>query len=214
MLKATENILTSSSIIFWDFDGVIKDSVSVKTLAFEKLFVPYGLEIAQKVKRHHESNGGLSRFEKIPLYLSWAGEDATDELVDKFCNLFSEIVFQSVVESAWVPGVYEFLFENYHEKYFVLATAAPQLEIERILSALKINHFFREIVGAPTKKEDTIRLALEKQKIKPACALMIGDSETDFLAAQVNGVRFVLRRTRFNCALQGKHIGISFSDLT
>ena len=138
-------LISRAELIFWDFDGVIKDSVSVKTSAFEKLFLPYGQKVAQKVKQHHESNGGVPRFEKMPLYLSWAGEEATDELVDKFCKLFSEAVFQSVIESAWVPGVYEYLCKNHLEKYFVLVSATPQIEIEKILSALKINHFFRQI---------------------------------------------------------------------
>lgn len=66
---SVKTLIGSAELIFWDFDGVIKDSVSVKTLAFEKLFLPYGKKIAQKVKNHHEANGGVSRFEKIPLYL-------------------------------------------------------------------------------------------------------------------------------------------------
>jgi len=205
--------LEFSRIIFWDFDGVIKDSVGVKTLAFEKLFLPYGTKIAQKVKRHHEANGGVSRFDKIPLYLSWAGEVITDELVSNFCNLFSEAVFQSVVESSWVPGVYEYLSNNYPEKYFVLVTATPQLEIEKILSTLEINQFFRQVFGAPTKKKDAIRLVLEERKVSPQYTLMIGDAETDLLAAKANQVPFILRRTDLNRSLQEEFVGTSFSVL-
>ena len=206
--------LNKFGIVFWDFDGVIKDSVDVKTLAFEKLFLPYGQKIAQKVKQHHEANGGVSRFEKMPLYLSWAGIDATDDLVDKFCKLFSETVFQSVADSAWVPGVYEYLFKNHREKYFVLVTATPQLEIEKILCALEINHFFRQIFGAPTKKEDAIRSVLKEQRIMPDKALMIGDAETDLLAAQANSIPFLLRRTSLNLYLQNRFNGLQFDDLS
>lgn len=207
-------LIGSAELIFWDFDGVIKDSVGVKTLAFEKLFLPYGQKISQKVKQHHEANGGVSRFEKMPLYLSWAGEVVSDDLVGKFCNLFSEAVFQSVIESRWVPGVYEFLFKLQLEKYFVLLTATPQLEIDKILSTLEINQFFRQVFGAPTKKEDVIRSVLMEQKITPDKALMIGDAETDLLAAKANQVPFILRRTDLNRSLQEKFEGISFSDLT
>lgn len=49
--------------IFWDFDGVIAESVNVKTEAFYNLYLPYGIEIAEKVRRHHLDNGGMSRFE-------------------------------------------------------------------------------------------------------------------------------------------------------
>ena len=206
--------LEFSRIIFWDFDGVIKDSVGVKTLAFEKLFLPYGTKIAQKVKRHHEANGGVSRFDKIPLYLSWAGEVITDELVSNFCNLFSEAVFQSVVESSWVPGVYEYLSNNYPEKYFVLVTATPQLEIERILSTLEIDQYFQQVIGAPTKKTDAIRSVLEKQKVVTDDALMIGDAVADLQAAQVNSIPFLLRRTPQNLHLQNRYDGPQFDDLS
>jgi len=211
---SARRLIDGSKLVFWDFDGVIKDSVGVKTSAFEKLFLPYGEKIALKVKKHHEANGGVSRFEKIPLYLKWAGQDVTGELVEKFSNFFSEAVFQSVVESPWVPDVHEYLLNNYKKKIFFLVTATPQEEIEEILAALKIDHCFQDVFGSPTKKEDAIRAVLEKQKIMPDHALMVGDSETDILAAEINRVPFLLRRTDINRTLQENHTGISFSDLT
>ena len=33
----------NARVIFWDFDGVIKDSVPVKTEAFRKIFLPLAL---------------------------------------------------------------------------------------------------------------------------------------------------------------------------
>ena len=54
--------------IIFDFDGVIADSVQVKTDAFAALYKPYGPDIVKKVVEHHEANGGMSHFEKIRLY--------------------------------------------------------------------------------------------------------------------------------------------------
>ena len=39
MQKSIKQLLNESSTIFWDFDGVIKDSVAVKTFAFQKFEV-------------------------------------------------------------------------------------------------------------------------------------------------------------------------------
>ena len=210
---SVKGLISSAELIFWDFDGVIKDSVSVKTSAFENLFLPYGEKIARKVKNHHEANGGVSRFEKIPLYLSWAGEVVNDDLVDRFCNLFSEAVFQSVIDSPWVPGVQEYLCDHCREKYFVLVTATPQDEIERILSTLEIDQYFQHVIGAPTKKTDAIRSVLEKQKVVPDDALMIGDAEEDLQAAQSNSISFLLRRTPENLHLQNRYNYPQFDDL-
>ena len=173
----------------------------------------YGQQIAQRVKDHHEANLGVSRFEKIPLYLRWAGEKVTHDLVEKFCNLFSEAVFQSVIDANWVPGVYEYLCCNYKEKYFVLVTATPQDEIEKILHVLKIAPFFREVFGAPAKKKDAIRKVLGKQEIMPSKALMIGDTETDLKAAEANLVPFLLRTTHLNRHLQSRYDCLQFNDL-
>ena len=54
--------------IIFDFDGVIVDSVGIKSDAFAHLYNSYGTQIENKVVEHHEKNGGLSREEKIKYY--------------------------------------------------------------------------------------------------------------------------------------------------
>ena len=43
-------LIKTASVIFWDFDGVIKDSVSVKSDAFVQLFLPFGKQISKESK--------------------------------------------------------------------------------------------------------------------------------------------------------------------
>jgi len=54
--------------IIFDFDGVLAESVHIKTQAFYKLYEPFGVNVAEKVVQHHKANGGMSRFEKFPYY--------------------------------------------------------------------------------------------------------------------------------------------------
>ena len=201
-------------MIFWDFDGVIKDAVDIKTVAYEQLFLPYGNRIASRVRQHHQDNGGVSRFDKIPLYLEWVGRSASPEQVEEFCRQFSELVVQAVIESPWVPGVREYLLKHYIEQSFVLVTATPQNEIEQILISLKLSHCFREIFGAPIKKDKVIEAVLERLKYSPDEAFVIGDSESDLLAAQANAVPFLLRRTPLNKPLQSTFQGQIFDNLS
>lgn len=95
--------------IFWDFDGVIKDSVEVKTQAFIQLFQSYNTEIAERISVHHQSNSGKSRFEKIPLYMGWAGEKQTQERIEEYCIQFSQIVLDKVIKAPWVAGIEAYL---------------------------------------------------------------------------------------------------------
>jgi phosphoglycolate phosphatase-like HAD superfamily hydrolase len=206
-------MINRAGLVFWDFDGVIKDSVDVKTTAFERLFLSYGVEVARRVRRHHEAHGGVSRFEKIPLYLAWAGEPASAAQVAAFCERFANSLLQAVIDAPWVPGVREYLLRHYAEQHFVLVTATPQEEIEQILAALELAYCFREVHGAPTKKASAIGAVLARQKCAPGQALMIGDAETDRQAAQANAVPFLLRRTHLNLFIQASYKGPMFDDL-
>jgi phosphoglycolate phosphatase-like HAD superfamily hydrolase len=206
-------MLSAATLVFWDFDGVIKDSVEVKSTAFENLFSHFGKDIASRVRLHHESHGGVSRFEKIPLYLTWANEPATPAKVEEYCDRFSSFVLQAVISSPWVPGVREYLLLNSRKHNFVLVTATPQDEINQIIAALDMSHCFSEIHGAPKHKASAIKDVLARLKCAPANALMIGDSETDLKAAQESLVPFLLRRTSFNQPLQASYSGPMFADL-
>lgn len=192
----------NESFIFLDFDGVIKDSVEIKSIAFEQLFQPFGNDIAKKVRLHHEANGGMSRFEKLPIYLSWSGLSSDLKMIKQYSSKFSNLVVQRVIESEWVEGVENFL-EKYHKKQnFFLVTATPQQEIQEITNALNISRYFRSIIGSPTKKVDAIRSLLNDYHINTDQSVMIGDSMSDYQGASANNVPFILRKTRLNQDLQ------------
>ena len=188
--------------IFWDFDGVIKDSVEVKSDAFEELFLPYGKEFARKVRKHHEDNGGMSRFDKLPLYLKWAGLEPSQTLIKEYSENFSILVKQTVIDSEWVRGVLIYLQKNCKKQQFFLVTATPQEEIEAILNALKITEYFSEVIGSPTPKNEATKILLDRYNIESGQAVMIGDSISDYKAATENQVKFILRKTKLNKVLQ------------
>ncbi len=94
----------AARLMFWDFDGVIKESVDVKTRAFMRLFEPYGVEVVALVRAHHEDNGGMSRFEKMPLYLRFAGIEPEDGRVAALCDEFHRLVRDEVIAAPWVRG--------------------------------------------------------------------------------------------------------------
>ena len=205
--------LLTFKLIFWDFDGVVKDSVDIKSQAYVNLFESYGNHVADQVKFHHESNGGMSRFEKLPLYLRWAGELVTEEKIRDYCDRFSRMVLQAVIDAPWVPGVREYLLAYHDRQHFVLVTATPQEEIQQILQVLGIAHCFLEVHGAQTPKATAIRDVLLRLQYRPEHALVVGDSETDLNTAEVNQVAFLLRRTPFNQYLQDRFQGLFFYNL-
>ena len=199
MIRVKDRVTT----IVFDFDGVIKDSVEVKSSAFHILFSIFGEDIAARVKEHHELNGGVSRFDKLPIYLEWAGQPSSKSQVKEYEKKFSRIVTREVVISEWVPGVLEFMNCQINRKLFLL-TATPQNEIKKILLELGIYNIFMKVIGSPIKKNVGLKSILRQYSIKPINTLMIGDSIEDYEAANESNVDFILRKTNFNQKLQEK----------
>ena len=188
-------------LIFWDFDGVIKESVSVKTDAYLELFKPYGSDVCKQVKNHHLANGGMSRFDKIPLYLKWAGLEQNDAEVQNYCDKFSRIVKDKVIASAWVPGVEEFLQNNKENYIFVLVSATPQSELEYICKSLKLTGVFCKIYGAPASKSESIKISMLHYEVDASSCIMMGDAQADIDAARDNDIDFIFRRHQENLKL-------------
>lgn len=206
-MKLSLDLLKNADLIFWDFDGVIKESVEVKSSAFEALFKPFGNVISAQVLSHHDANAGVSRLKKIPMYLEWAGIPSTSQKILEYCDQFSNLVFQSVIESPWVPGVLGFLEKYHNSKHFILTTATPKSEILDILSTLGIVNYFRDIFGAPTEKHEAISYVLNRDCLNRSKVLMVGDSKADLQAAEINNIKFLLRRNSLNKSLQTSYGG-------
>lgn len=204
--------LSRFRLIFWDFDGVIKESVAIKTEAFGQLFSPFGADVAERVRLHHETNGGMSRFEKMPVYLAWAGLPVTELLVEDYIHRFSQAVLSRVVAAPWVPGVEHILRGNPYQQEFVLVTATPQGEIEEILAEIKLRPCFSDVFGAPTRKGDAIQQVLRRRDVLSSDSLMIGDATADMNAALENDVPFLLRRHHDNRGVFSHYNGAFVED--
>ena len=55
----------TSKVVILDFDGVILDSVNIKTEAFKEIFNRESKVIQNKIVNYHLKNGGISREKKF-----------------------------------------------------------------------------------------------------------------------------------------------------
>jgi HAD superfamily hydrolase (TIGR01549 family) len=180
-------------ILILDFDGVILESVSVKTEAFRKLFsfVP---EHVDEIVQFHIDNGGMSRFDKFRyIYTHILKEDLTQEKFEELSEKFSKIVFEEIVKVPFVPGAQEFL-ECYHTKIpLFVVSATPEKELLQIIQKRNMSHYFRKVYGAPRKKSDCITEIVKLTGSPPDTVLFVGDARNDLDAARTAGVRFIGR---------------------
>ena len=63
-----DDLIKSKLLFIFDFDGVLVDSVELKTIAFVHLYEEYGSHIVDLVIAFHCKNGGMSRFEKFKYF--------------------------------------------------------------------------------------------------------------------------------------------------
>ena len=90
----------SYQALFFDFDGVLVDSVQVKTRAFAKLFHLFDPKIQAKVVVHHRKSGGRARRDKFRYYYAEFLKKPLDNAeMDRLCNAFSSLVIDEVVSS-------------------------------------------------------------------------------------------------------------------
>lgn len=182
--------------IFFDFDGVIAESVNIKTEAFYRIYMEFGKDIAEKAVVHHKNNGGMSRYEKFKLYhKEFLGIELSKAQIDEFSARFSDFVKQGVIDAPDVPGVRPFL-EKYSETMkFWIVSGTPTGEIRDIVKKKGMEPYFIQCFGSPEKKDYWVRELMRKHRLKKEESLFVGDAAADHNAAVINGIHFVLRET-------------------
>jgi len=179
--------------VFFDFDGVILDSVEVKTRAFAEIFRAYGPEAERVGVEYHLANGGLSRYRKFDyVFKTVLNRSPSGAELQKLGEKFSELSLQGVLEAPFMPGALETLRElKTHRIPAFVVTGTPDQEIKTIIRHRGLADYFREVRGSPQSKEDIVTDILIRYDLEAGQCLFIGDSKTDYEAAKKTGLVFL-----------------------
>jgi phosphoglycolate phosphatase-like HAD superfamily hydrolase len=182
----------NTKAIFFDFDGVILDSVNIKTHTFELLFNNFSEKIVSKILEHHKENGGMSRFEKIKYYFKeYIHHDLTSFEFELYCKKFSELSFDLVCKCNFIFGALEFITENHNQYELHIISATPEDELKKIVQFKDLEKFFLEILGSPKSKNENIELIIKKYNYKRNEIISIGDSKNDYESAKKSKILFI-----------------------
>lgn len=180
--------------IAFDFDGVLVESVDVKTQAFAQLYRPYGEAIVAQVVDYHLANGGVSRYEKFRHYHRvLLGKALLQDEEDSLAARFSDLVEEAVIASPPVPGALAFLEAHAERLPLYVVSGTPHDELQRIVERRGMRRFFKGVFGSPQSKADLLRGILAAEALAPAQLLMVGDATTDHDGAQQAGTAFIGR---------------------
>lgn len=199
--------------IFFDFDGVVAESVSAKTEAFREMYIKYGEDVANKVVAHHITHGGVSRYEKFKIYAQqFLNKTITEKEVQELATIFSNLVLEQVIHSDLVEGVLDFLQKYHQELNFWVITGTPTTEMEVILERRNLRKYFINYYGSPEKKRYWTEYLIEKHQLKREETLFLGDASTDMDAATYSKLHFALRLHKENKEQFKGYKGIIFKN--
>jgi len=178
--------------IFWDFDGVILDSMKIKGDGFIELFSAHNIDSLDKMEQYHYEHGGVSRFDKIRYFYTdilakQISEDEVLAFADKFAQIIEKKLFNS--DNLIMDSV-NFIKDNYKKYSFHIVSGAEHGELNQICETFDLSKYFLTIEGSPTKKDILVKNILEQYGYAKSDTILIGDAITDYNASQKNGIRF------------------------
>jgi len=198
MIKSRPTYSNLKNFIF-DFDGVILDSLNCKTEAFYNMYLPYGIEIADKVKEYHLLNGGVSRYEKFKKWhKNFLNINLNNREIEKLSLKFSNLVFSNVIKSAPIPGAIEFIKKYSNDFNFFIISGTPDDEIKNICNRIRISNYFKEILGSPKDKKFWCNKLIINYGLNNNETLFLGDALSDYEAAKKSNFYFALRSANYN----------------
>jgi phosphoglycolate phosphatase-like HAD superfamily hydrolase len=181
--------MTPAGIIF-DFDGVLVDSVHVKTEAFRALYRHEKRHLAD-ILDYHLANGGLSRFSKFEyIHSEILKRELSEDQMRQLGNKCSRLVKKKVIECDAMPGSLQFLRKYFEQVPLFVASATPQDELREIVTRRGLMEYFREIHGAPRNKPEIIRDILNRNQLAAGDLPFVGDAVNDYLASCEMGLPF------------------------
>jgi len=178
--------------IIFDFDGVILDSVPIKTEAYRKLFYNYNEKHVSKLVNYHELNGGISRYKKIKYFFNeLLNEEILDKEILNYANKYSILTKKELSKKKYlIEDTVNFIKKNYKNYNMHIASGADDNDLKYICNSLGLSKYFLSIDGSPTIKSDIVEEILNKNKYDTAETILVGDSINDYGAAENNDIQF------------------------
>jgi len=178
--------------IIFDFDGVILDSIPVKSEGFRKLFENFPKNKVDELIEYHMYNGGMSRYKKIEYFFTKIlNKSILNEDILKYAKRYSQITKEELAQKKYlIKDTLNFIKQNYKKYNMHIASGADESDLKYICSRLNLEKYFLSINGSPKVKSKIVKDILEQNNYKQEESILIGDSINDYEASHMNGIEF------------------------
>lgn len=184
--------LLENKVILWDFDGVIMDSMAIRSNGFSLVLNSFPDEQVQELMDFHNLNGGLSRYVKFRYFFEKIrGEVITEEQVLDYAASFSEIMLNALIdENLLISDSVNFIKQNYDKYEMHIVSGSDGNELRKICEALNLSKYFKSINGSPTPKKQLVKDLLLDFRYLNTDVILVGDSINDLEAAEASAIMF------------------------
>ncbi|ARN76542.1 haloacid dehalogenase [Nonlabens spongiae] len=178
--------------IFWDFDGVLMNSNSVRDRGFELVLKDFPTAQVEQLMQFHRQNGGWSRYVKFRHFFEVIRKESiSPEEIDVWAGKFSNVMLENLIdEKLLIDETITFVKSNFRDYNFHIVSGSDGNELRTICKALNIDPYFITIEGSPTPKSSLVADIIENRGYLPQQSILIGDSINDYDAAKDNGLHF------------------------
>ena len=178
--------------ILWDFDGVILDSMDIRTMGFRKVLANYPEVQVNRLIAFHKKNGGLSRYVKFRHFLQEIRkEQDCDRQVEILAENYSEIMRKNLTSKRrLIKEVVDFIKENHMSYKMHIVSGSDGEELRHLCNKLDLTKYFVSIEGSPTPKVELVSGILRINNYESKYTCLVGDSINDLKAAEENGIDF------------------------
>jgi HAD superfamily hydrolase (TIGR01549 family) len=179
--------------IFWDFDGVILSSHSIRKKGFRVALSNYPKEQVNKLLEFHEKNGGWSRYVKFEYFFKhirkelFSKKDVND-LAEKYSSFVKPLLIR---KELLINESIDFIKSKGNNYRMYIASGSDGNELKEICDGLGISSYFISINGSPETKTSILKRIIYEQQLEACKCLMIGDTKNDFDAAFENNMFFL-----------------------
>ena len=179
-------------VIIWDFDGVIVDSMNIRSDAFRYALDTYSSRIVDDLLSHHLENGGKSRYEKFERIISRYPEE--EMVMKNLLNRYSKFIDKNLFNHSILnDSIYTSIKLNERlgvQQY--IASGSDEVELRRLIEFLNVDKYFKGVYGSPKRKHLIVDNIIKTEARGLDQYLLIGDSKNDMEAAKMNGIDFCM----------------------
>ena len=172
-----------------DFDGTLVDSNEIKHRAFFEVVadVPGAAPLMREILEDPNAGDRYSIFRRLAEKLAERAPDAS-QLIERYGSRCEEQILRALDESA-LDELFGDLSRSGYAAFVVSAT--PERDLRSLLQRTALPSRLRGVFGRPRSKVDILEALLTEQGWQSGELLVVGDQETDQLAARKAGCPFV-----------------------